>query len=192
MEGATPGGTGRLVVAREARGGGVAPVILALGAVTGGVGANLIAGQLERWKDRAHRAGEAEVAAWIDERVTWDANLRNAIDDILERLQAVQAAQAELGEAERHPFTEALPADLDRLGNLPRFQATLSGSGAIAPGDRSVAAGAGGVAVGGDIRGSVVTAGDVFEVISRLPPGTRAKDDIDKEVKEERQSWGTR
>ncbi|MBI4587624.1 MAG: hypothetical protein HY725_02195 [Candidatus Rokubacteria bacterium] len=167
-------------------------VILALGAVSGGVGANLIAEQIQRWKDRTDRIGEEDVAAWVEERVGREGNLRNALDDILERLEVVAAVGAGLGADERRAFEDALRTDLERLGNLARFQATVCGSGAIAQGDRSVAAGAGGVAAGRDIRESVVTTGDVFEVISRLRPGTRSKDQIDKQLREERESWGTR
>jgi hypothetical protein len=35
-----------------------------------------------------------------------------------------------------------------------------------------------------------VATGDVFELIARLGQGTRQKDDIDKEIEEERESWG--
>ena len=167
-------------------------VLLALGAVSGGVGANLIAEQIQRWKDRAWGTGEADVAAWVEEQVGREAAVREALDDILERLEAITAAQAGLGKPERGAFLDALRADLERFGNLPRFQATLHGAGAIAQGERSVAAGAGGVAAGGDVRGSVIVIGDVFELIARLEPGTRSKDDIDKEVREERDSWGAR
>lgn len=34
--------------------------------------------------------------------------------------------------------------------------------------------------------------GDVFDFIAHLPPGTRSKDDIDRQVREERDSWGDR
>jgi hypothetical protein len=175
-----------------ARRGELTSVLLALGAVSGGVGANLIAEQIQRWKDSTRETGEAEVAAWVEEHVARDDALRKALDDMLERLEAVTAAQAGLADRERQAFLDALHGDLERLGNLPRFQATLQGAGAIAQGERAVAAGAGGVAAGGDIRGSVVATGDVFELITRLEPGTRSKDDIDKEVREERESWGGR
>ncbi len=179
-------------VVDAAQKGELMPAVLAVGAVTSSVGANLLAAQIQRWKDRAQAVKESDVAEWIEHRASGDADLRQALDDILEKLQAMAAAQAALGERERRAFQDALRADLERLGNLPRFQATLRGSGAIAQGDRAVAAGAGGVAAGRDIRGSVVTGGDVFDVISRLRPGARSKDDIDRQVREERASWETR
>jgi hypothetical protein len=33
---------------------------------------------------------------------------------------------------------------------------------------------------------------DVFEFIASLPPGKRTKEDIDRQVREERDSWGDR
>jgi hypothetical protein len=33
---------------------------------------------------------------------------------------------------------------------------------------------------------------DIFDVIRSLPPGTRSKEDIDRQVAEERESWGDR
>lgn len=32
----------------------------------------------------------------------------------------------------------------------------------------------------------------IFEFIRKLPPGTRTKDDIDRQIAEERDSWGDR
>lgn len=137
------------------RKGELVPVALALGAVTSGVGANLIAGQIQRWKD-AKRVGEPDLAAWIEERVARDANLRAALDEVLEKLEAIATAQAKLGESDRQAFTDAWRADLERLGHRPRSQAKVRGSGAIAQGKRAVAVGAGGLAAGRDVHGSVV------------------------------------
>lgn len=33
---------------------------------------------------------------------------------------------------------------------------------------------------------------DLFEVLRSLPPGTRTKEDIDRQIAEERDSWGDR
>ncbi len=38
-----------------------------------------------------------------------------------------------------------------------------------------------------DVRGA-----DVFELIAGLPPGSRLKADIDRQIREERNSWGDR
>jgi hypothetical protein len=33
---------------------------------------------------------------------------------------------------------------------------------------------------------------DIFDFIASLPPGTRSKEDIDRQVQEERNAWGDR
>jgi hypothetical protein len=33
---------------------------------------------------------------------------------------------------------------------------------------------------------------DIFDFIASLPPGTRSKEDIDRQVQEERDTWGDR
>jgi len=33
---------------------------------------------------------------------------------------------------------------------------------------------------------------DIFDFIASLPPGTRSKEDIDRQIREERESWGDR
>lgn len=33
---------------------------------------------------------------------------------------------------------------------------------------------------------------DIFDFIARLPPGSRSKDDIDRQIRAERDSWGDR
>ena len=139
--------------------GGYVAVIGALGTVAAGVGADLIAEQVQRWKDRAEPVNEAQVSRWVAEHAS-DADLRAALDAILERVEAVPRAQAALSAAERQWFTDTLKRELTQLGNLPRFQATLVGSGAIAQGDGAIAAGAGGVAVGGSVTGPVTTGDD--------------------------------
>ena len=59
----------------------------------------------------------------------------------------------------------------------PRYQAQVLGSGAIAQGPGAVAAGERGVAVGGDVRGSVILTGD--EALSSGPKRGFEFDDTD-------------
>ena len=135
-----------------AQGGQALPVMVALGSVAGGVGGNLIAEQVQRWADRAD---EGTAVEWVAERAPQDGDLRRALDAILERLEALPAAQAGLGEAERGRFVEALRGEMAALGNLPRFEAHFEGAGAIAQGKKATALGEG-VVVEGDVRGDVV------------------------------------
>ncbi|HUX78101.1 MAG TPA: hypothetical protein VMY40_15820 [Anaerolineae bacterium] len=130
------------------------PVMMALGSVAAGVGGNLIAEQVQRWKDRAD---EAQVTEWVVEHAPADPDLREALDTILERLDAVAQAQAGLSETDRRWFAQTLRGEMAQLGNLARFEAELSGSGAIAQGEGARAVGQRGVLVEGNVHGDVVT-----------------------------------
>jgi len=127
---------------------------MALGSVAGGIGGDLIAGQVQRWKERAD---QAEVAGWVAEHASANPELREALDDVLEKLDTLAQAQAGMGEADRRWFAETLREEMSRLGNLARFEAALSGSGAIAQREGARAVGQGGVLVEGDVYGDVVT-----------------------------------
>jgi hypothetical protein len=128
-------------------------VMLALGTVASGVGGNLIANQVQRWKDNTDRRAAEQ---WVIEQAPANEEVRAALDAILDKLKAIPQAQAGLGEADRVWFAQALRQELSQLGNLAHFESQLIGSGAMAQGQGAVAAGAGGVAVGGDVHGDIV------------------------------------
>jgi hypothetical protein len=134
---------------------GMLPVALALGNVVAGVGGNLIAEQLQRWHDQASPTSEADIATWITAHITTNADLRQALDTILEQLQVISQARECLQANDRIWFVQKLRTELVELGNLARFEAHLTGSGAIAQGPGAVAAGQGGVAIGGNVHGNV-------------------------------------
>lgn len=116
-----------------ARSGQVIPVAVALGAIAGGVGGNLIAEQIQRWQDAADEVDEDAVTHWVQEHVE-DPEVREALDQVIEKLDAIAVAQAQLAETGRRRFDQQLRSELGRLGNLPRFEAGLMGSGAIVQG----------------------------------------------------------
>lgn len=130
-----------------ARTGQFIPVVVALGAIAGGVGGNLIAEQIQRWKDAADGIDEDAIARWVEEGVN-DPSLREAVDQVIEKLDAIALAQAKLDETARGWFDQQLRVELERLGNLRRFEAKLIGRGAIAQ-NGGVAAGERGVAAAG-------------------------------------------
>ena len=140
---------------------GMLPMAMTLGNVAAGVGGNLIAEQVQRWRDHAAEAShdEATIAAWVKEHLATQADLRLALDTILERLETVPQAQATLDEAQRAWFAQTLRQELAAMGSLARFAAHLTGSGSIAQGPEAVAAGERGVA-GRNIQGSVIITGD--------------------------------
>ncbi|MBK6432560.1 NACHT domain-containing protein [Candidatus Amarolinea dominans] len=117
--------------------------LVALGSVIGGIGGDLVANQIQAWKDRS----EAELAAELQQAAAADPAWRQELDTVLEKLDAIQTVQAALGPADRTWFGETIRQELTSLGNLDRFQATLvASSGAIVQGENNIGAGAGGVA----------------------------------------------
>ncbi|HEY5869003.1 MAG TPA: hypothetical protein VI542_26150, partial [Candidatus Tectomicrobia bacterium] len=129
-------------------------MLLALGGVLAGVGANLLANRLQDWKD------EADAARDIATNVTAEPALRTELDAVLTSLEAFQHARQALPASEHAWFDETLRNELTRQGNWERFSAHLTGSGAIAQGPGAVAAGERGVAVGGQVHGSLIVTGD--------------------------------
>ena len=140
---------------------GMLPMALALGNVAAGVGGNLIAEQVQRWRDHADTTphDEAAIAAWLKEQLATQADLRLALDTILERLAVVSQAQTNLDETHRTWFVQTLRQELAAMGNLARFEAHLTGAGSIAQGPGAIAAGQRGVAAK-NIEGSIVNTGD--------------------------------
>ena len=130
--------------------------LVALGSVAGGVGANLIANQVQQWKDEADAVEQLSQAAQADPAV------REALDAVLSKLDVIGQAQAGLSDADRAWFLETLHCEVPQLGSSLMI-VTVTGSGAAAVGEGAVAAGAGGVAVGGNVQGDVVT-GDARKI----------------------------
>jgi formylglycine-generating enzyme required for sulfatase activity len=144
------------LVATAVTTGQLAPVILTLYATAAGVGANLIANQIEAWKNRAKPPTEDEVTDWVQETVAGNAELRQALDTLIEKLDVLPQAEAALPAAEREWFRQALREEMAQLGNLTHFQAYAIGAGTTVQGKRNVTATHGSVAVGRDLHGDVV------------------------------------
>ncbi|MCP4694249.1 MAG: hypothetical protein GY859_39815, partial [Desulfobacterales bacterium] len=138
---------------KAAQSGSFLPAMLALGGIAGGVGGNLIASQLEKWKERAD---ESEVHDWAAEQAPNNPDLRDALDAIMEQFDVMAEARAGLDEKERAWFSETLAKELQQLGNLPRYQAELTGDGAIAQGAGARAVGKDAILVEGDVNGDVI------------------------------------
>ena len=84
-----------LPLAQAAHGGELMAVVLALGSVSAGVGSNLIAKQFQRWRDQAEPPSEAQVATWVASQANANTEVRQALDAILEYVEAIQQAQAD-------------------------------------------------------------------------------------------------
>ncbi|MDP6359795.1 MAG: NACHT domain-containing protein, partial [Planctomycetota bacterium] len=116
-----------------------------------GVGGGLIANRINEWKNKS---SVGELADELNRQIQDDDDLRNELDTLLEKLDTIELAKAGLEESDREWFEQTLRAELEQLGNLHRFEAHLSGTGAIAQSGAgpAVAAGEKGIAVGGDVK----------------------------------------
>ena len=89
--------------------GDVSGVYLALGSIAGAVGGDLIAGQVQHWKDRAdEKAAVRELETALEE----SQELREAVDALLAELDVVREARQALPETERDWLVEQLQHDL--------------------------------------------------------------------------------
>ncbi|HHH42155.1 MAG TPA: hypothetical protein ENK56_09160, partial [Chloroflexi bacterium] len=114
--------------------------LMALGGVVAGVGSNLLANQIQSWKD------ETDAARKLAQAAEESAPLREELDAVLKQLEVVALARDRLDESDRRWFTETLREELARLGNLASYREVLAQ-------DRAVA-------VGGDVSGSALATGD--------------------------------
>jgi formylglycine-generating enzyme required for sulfatase activity/predicted ATPase len=146
------------LVARAQETGQLLPVALTLGSVVGGVGANLVAEQIQRWIDAKDGATEEDVIEWAKENAATNADLTGALNTILEKLDAIPQAATGLSEADRAWLSQTLSRELDQLGALGRFEATLSGAGLIIQG--SNLQGGPGSVVGSSAGGHIITGSD--------------------------------
>jgi formylglycine-generating enzyme required for sulfatase activity len=133
------------------RQGELLPAMLALGGVAASVGGNLIANQIQAWKDKADDEAQAAMTTWVSNEASNDEAVRSALDDILTQLETLQTAQDLLTRKQR----ATLQQELRSLGNWTHYEATLTGSGAIAQGTRAQAVGQGGVLVNGSMNGNI-------------------------------------
>lgn len=125
--------------------------LMAVGGVLGGIGVNLVSNQIQAWSD------EADAARKLEAQAAQDAELRAALDKILEALEAPQLAEQTLAETDRAWFAETLNRELAQFNSTVHNEAHLEGSGAIAQGDGAVAVGSAGVYVGGNATGDINT-----------------------------------
>ena len=114
-----------LPLVEASQGGQILPVMMTLGSIVSGVGGNLLAEQLQRWRDRTVPVTEAEVIEWATTQAV-ETDSRAAFDLILERLETIPQVQAQLSEADRAWFRQVLVAELSQLNNLERFQVSLT------------------------------------------------------------------
>jgi formylglycine-generating enzyme required for sulfatase activity/energy-coupling factor transporter ATP-binding protein EcfA2 len=123
--------------------------LTALGSVAVGIGGNLLADQIQFWKDETASAQQLADAAQENDEV------RVALDTVLSKLNVLPKAQAGLDEDDQAWFIETLRREIERFDSDLTI-VTVTGSGAAAVGDAALAVGEGSVGVRGDVHGDVV------------------------------------
>ena len=135
--------------------------LVALGGVTASIGTNLLANQIQNWRD-------ANVAAKdLDAQVESNAALRSELDAVLEKLDAFRIADNALSASDRVWFQETLTRELARLGSHIAYNSQNI------TGDHNVA-------VQGDDNDLVVVHGNVLGSIYKIyraPAGAPALSD---------------
>ena len=149
------------------------PVMGALLGIGAGIGGNLIASRIEAWTKESAPPTEADVIHWIVEGAG-NAELRAALDVLIERLDALPAAAAALDEAERPAFVDALRRDAAQLGNLTLIDQIMTEGGSVFFGDVSAA---GDIHIGPKNVGRDEVHGDVYYGPVTITPGDDTKPD---------------
>jgi len=103
---------------RQAIGAQNYPMLMALGGLAAGIGGNLVAEQISRWHERT----EAELAAELTEKAATDEAWRTALDDLLERFDALRVVQTVMSEADKDWFAQTLQAALKAVDSRLSIQ----------------------------------------------------------------------
>ena len=102
--------------------------LAALGGVVGSVGGNLLANQLQEWKDKASAATQ------LAQAIPADPALRAELDAVLARLDALAAAREALPQADRCLAGRQPARQLTRRGQQPDLRSHRSDDAVIAQG----------------------------------------------------------
>jgi hypothetical protein len=89
------------------------------------LGTNLLANQIQNWKDQVSTIQQ------VHQDLAQDPALRAELDLVLQKLDALAAAEQALPQADRAWFAETLKAELAQLNSGIHYQAIVNGSGVI-------------------------------------------------------------
>ena len=119
--------------ARQAIGAQNYPLLMTLGALAAGIGGNLVAEQISRWHDRT----EEELAQELSQKAATDEAWRKALDDLLERFDALRVVQTVMSEADKDWFAQTMRRALQEVGSRLTIQVcNLTGNTGVAIGEQ--------------------------------------------------------
>jgi|688.fasta_scaffold298045_2 hypothetical protein len=99
--------------ARQAIGAQNYPLLMTLGALAAGIGGNLVAEQISRW-----HGSEEELAKELSQKAATDEAWRKALDDLLERFDALRIVQTVMSEADKDWFAQTLKTALKSVKRI--------------------------------------------------------------------------
>jgi len=105
---------------------------LALAQLLGNVGAGLIVNLIQGWKDKT----DDQIARQVLGDVQKDPTLRATLDELLQKLEVITAAEAALPEKERQEFRDVLRTELKKVGSTITIN---TGGGAVIQGSVNAA-----------------------------------------------------
>lgn len=108
----------------QAVSGGEWAAIAELGKLISGLGSSLLANKLQDWKDKT----ETEIASQIKNEVENNQGLRAELDELLDKLNALPLARETINRDDHKWFEETLRKELNRLGNIQKFETLIKDS----------------------------------------------------------------
>jgi formylglycine-generating enzyme required for sulfatase activity/energy-coupling factor transporter ATP-binding protein EcfA2 len=128
----------------------------ALLALSAGIGANLVANQLQNLKDAGD---EVELADRLQELAKIDPNVQKDLDLILQKLEVISLADQVISYKDKDWFIKVLRDEIQSLGSVVEYNAVISGDVVLAQGKNSLAIGENTVIVEEGSKDNIVIAG---------------------------------
>jgi hypothetical protein len=114
---------------------GISSITLPLMTLISGLGTNLLAGEIEKWKDDNEQISEAYIIQWIENTASHNSQLRDEIDEIMIKLDAIPTVQNNLNPEDKQWFISELEKQLKEMGNFNRYEHIIL-QGDVVQGDK--------------------------------------------------------
>ncbi|KPA11451.1 Serine/threonine-protein kinase pkn1 [Candidatus Magnetomorum sp. HK-1] len=100
---------------------GISSITIPLITLISNLGTNLIATEIEKWKDSNKQISETDIIQWIENTAPHNVQLRNEIDEILIKLDAIPNVQKKLSPDDKQWFLTAFETQLKEMGNYKKY-----------------------------------------------------------------------
>jgi formylglycine-generating enzyme required for sulfatase activity len=100
---------------------GISSISIPLITLISNLGTNLIATEIEKWKDSSKQISETDIIQWIETTATHNSQLRDEIDEILLKLDAIPNLQKHLSSDDKQWFLDAFQKQLKEMGNYDKY-----------------------------------------------------------------------